>query len=1458
VLRVQVEQKGDFALIGNTLGYECTNPVMPVVGTVSCAGSSNNGDSAPDVFWRSDAPAAGQAQANTGVTVAQARSTSVLNLPMGATVTHAFLYWGARQSAAGADTTVTLERPGAGGFTQNITALQSFQVAANNAYQSVADITLLVAANGSGAYRVSGVNVANIVNSNDNNNFAGWWMVVLYQLGTDPVRNLAIFDGLDIVSNGNNQNVTIAGFLAPNPVTDAKLGVVTFEGDTSILGDQLFFNGGAALQDALNPMDNFFNGTRSTLGMATSVPGDLPQMPGTAGSLAGMDIDIVDIKAKLMPGQTSAPIQATSTGDTYYLAGWVTSIATQQPDFSTSLKSAVDLNGGPLTAGDVVEYTIVATNTGNDTSINTVMTDAIPAGVTYVPGSLQVSAGANMGPKTDVTGDDQGEYDMATATLTVRLGAGADATQGGTMAVGASTTVVFQVTIDPGTVGTIENQAVINAGGMLGSPPMDTPTDGNGNGGGAPPTPVVVDQCIDDMGCMAPAPYCNVTLNPNECVECLLDAHCPGNLPTCDLATNTCVCIPTGMETCDNTDNDCDGVVDNGFNVGVACSAGVGACEVTGAIVCDGNGGAQCSAVSGEPDPEICDGLDNDCDGVTDNGFPLGMPCTSGVGACAADGSVVCDGMGGTTCDAVPGMPQPEMCGDAIDSDCDGQVDNGCNDSDMDGISDPVEVQAGTDPNDADSDDDGVIDGQEPDVGVDSDGDGLINGLDPDSDDDGLYDGTELGQGCSHPATDAGAGHCTPDADMGATTTDPLDADTDDGGVNDGGEDSNLNGAPDAGETDPTSGNGDDDASITDSDGDGLPDDLEVFIGTNPNDADSDDDGVSDGSERNPADDSDGDGLINSLDPDSDNDGLYDGTEDGYDCGGPGTDASAGHCVPDGDMGATTTSPLDPDTDDGGVTDGSEDTDLDGVVDSGETDPTTGNGGDDPQTTDSDNDGLTDDVEVFIGTDPNDADSDDDGVVDGQEPNPTDDTDGDGLINSLDSDSDDDGLFDGTELGKDCSNPATDASSGTCIPDGDMGATTTSPLDPDTDNGGVIDGAEDSNLNGVIDAGETDPTEGHGTDDPTAPNNDSDGDGLSDNVETTLGTDPKDADSDDDGISDGQEPNLSEDTDGDGLINPLDPDSDNDGLYDGTEVGNDCEGPGTDGSAGHCIPDGDSGATTTSPLDPDTDDGGVSDGSEDVNKNGVVDPGETDPTEGHGADDAMNADSDGDGLSDNFEVAIGTDKNDADTDDDGLIDGQEPNPTDDTDGDGVINALDADSDDDGLFDGTELGKDCSNPDTDVSKGNCIEDADGGATKTSPLDPDTDDGGVKDGDEDVNHNGVVDAGETDPTKGHGADDKPCTQDSDCGAPASGRVCDTMKGACVEGCRGTGGNGCPEGDKCSSTDATIGVCEEPTSPFYGEGSGLLCAAQEHGSDRGGSGAAWLLGLLAVARVSRRRRA
>jgi clumping factor A len=258
-LRAQVEQKGDFVLIGNTLGHECNGGVAPIVGTVGACGN-NLGDSAPDVYWRADAPADGQAQANNMVTAAEARSTALLAIPPGATITHAYLYWAARNPAS--DLQVTLDGPNASTLTVPgaVSATNG-----NEYYQSVADVTSFVQSGGPGAYRVSNVASSNLINLNENTSFAGWWMTVLYELPTDPPRNLAIFDGLDLVQGNNTINVPISGFLVPMVGFDAKLGVVTFEGDSSITGDSLAFNG-VQLSNAVNPANNFFNGTRSFFG----------------------------------------------------------------------------------------------------------------------------------------------------------------------------------------------------------------------------------------------------------------------------------------------------------------------------------------------------------------------------------------------------------------------------------------------------------------------------------------------------------------------------------------------------------------------------------------------------------------------------------------------------------------------------------------------------------------------------------------------------------------------------------------------------------------------------------------------------------------------------------------------------------------------------------------------------------------------------------------------------------------------------------------------------------------------------------------------------------------------------------------------------------------------------------------------------------------------------------------
>jgi hypothetical protein len=130
-------------------------------------------------------------------------------------------------------------------------------------------------------------------------------------------------------------------------------------------------------------------------------------------------------------------------------------------------------------------------------------------------------------------------------------------------------------------------------------------------------------------------------------------------------------CVPSA-EVCDGLDNDCDGAVDDGI-ASTPTTCGVGACAGTGTASCV-QGQIVDSCQAGTPVAEVCDGIDNNCDGSVDNGLAV-EPTTCGVGACARSGQLAC--VGGTmvnNCQA--GTPTAETC-DGIDNNCNGTADDG-------------------------------------------------------------------------------------------------------------------------------------------------------------------------------------------------------------------------------------------------------------------------------------------------------------------------------------------------------------------------------------------------------------------------------------------------------------------------------------------------------------------------------------------------------------------------------------------------------------------------------------------------------------------------------------------------------------------------------------------------------------------------------------------------------------
>ncbi|MCA9517589.1 MAG: hypothetical protein KC635_21765, partial [Myxococcales bacterium] len=197
---------------------------------------------------------------------------------------------------------------------------------------------------------------------------------------------------------------------------------------------------------------------------------------------------------------------------------------------------------------------------------------------------------------------------------------------------------------------------------------------------------------LDDASCDGRDNDCDGDTDEDfapETISCGVGACAAEGTRTCVAGVPTDACTPgdAADEVCNGEDDDCDGLTDANDDTLTRplCAEQRGVCAgaTAPAGLCQGGAWGDCTVAdyaafafpSYAVDDASCDGRDNDCDGATDEDFAA-VATTCGVGACAGQtGTVTCTSEGPVdSCDALAGA-SAEVC-NGVDDDCDGFVDN--------------------------------------------------------------------------------------------------------------------------------------------------------------------------------------------------------------------------------------------------------------------------------------------------------------------------------------------------------------------------------------------------------------------------------------------------------------------------------------------------------------------------------------------------------------------------------------------------------------------------------------------------------------------------------------------------------------------------------------------------------------------------------------------------------------
>ena len=350
-------------------------------------------------------------------------TTADLALPSGATVKAAYLYWAAWMSSADATakgrsrSTVLFKTPATAQYQVvsatttdevNITA-NGFQGAASSlcdgrtgdglgtgvatkgtypVYQSVADVTTLVAAAGNGTYKVGNIAGMDARDSEGTtasgysehtNCYAGWTLVVMYEdtANISQFRSLTLFDGLIEVGQNVTKTTTVSGFQTPNSgAYDTLAGFIVYEGDGRVPNDNTALANITQLNNDANPINNIWNSsnTRQTIGQTGTAATAFATRSPSDVNMFGFDIDTFNIPTpatNIGNGVTQFDISFTTSLDVYQPGAFFLVLPTE----TANLEIAKSVTPSNAAIGETVTFSVTVTNSGTTTATGVVMRD---------------------------------------------------------------------------------------------------------------------------------------------------------------------------------------------------------------------------------------------------------------------------------------------------------------------------------------------------------------------------------------------------------------------------------------------------------------------------------------------------------------------------------------------------------------------------------------------------------------------------------------------------------------------------------------------------------------------------------------------------------------------------------------------------------------------------------------------------------------------------------------------------------------------------------------------------------------------------------------------------------------------------------------------------------------------------------------------------------------------------